>query len=155
MKSMLIAALAWAAAGAGAAMAAPPSPADVKALRALGDAADAAWDARDADRMASYYAADASLLVGGGGPVQLGRDDIRAYFTRAFAQRVGTMRHVSEFRGQDMLGPDLVLTDLWVRVEERQPDGTWKEVRRFNNISLAVREDGAWKMKAVRAYPVG
>lgn len=153
MKTLLVAALAWAAAGA--ALAAPPSPADVRTLRALGEAADAAWDARDADRMASYYAADASLLVGGGGTVRLGREDIRAYFTRAFAQRAGTMRHISEFRGQDVVAPDLVLTDLWVRVEERQPDGTWKEVRRFNNISLAVREADGWKMKAVRAYPVG
>jgi len=153
MKTLLVAALAWAAATA--AMAAPPSPADIQALRALGDAADAAWDAKDADRMAAHYAADASLLVGGASGVRLGREDIRAYFKRAFAQRVGTMRHISEFRGQDMLGPDLALTDLWVRVEEQQPDGTWREVRRFNNVSLAVREAGAWKMKAVRAYPAG
>lgn len=153
MRLPLLAALTWAAATA--ALAAAPNPADDKALRALGAAADAAWDARDAARMATYYSPDASLVVGGAGAEQQGRAEVEAYFQRAFARREGVMRHVSEFRGLQMLGADLALSDILVRVEARQPDGTWKQVRTFNNVSLATREADGWKLRAVRAYPVG
>lgn len=153
MKLPLLALLTWAAATA--ALAGPPSRTDEVALRALGAAADAAWDAKDADRMATYYADDASLLVSGAGGEQLGRAQVQAYYQRAFASRSGDLRHVSEIRGLQMLGPDLALTDVWVRVEARQPDGVWKPMRYFNNVSLAVREAGGWKLRAVRAYPLG
>jgi len=150
-KLPLLVALTWAAATA--ALAGPPSRADDAALRALGASADAAWDARDADRMATYYAEDASLLVDGAGGEQQGRASIRTYFQRTFAGRQGELRHVSEIRGLQMLGDDLALTDVWVRVEAKQPDGGWKPVRHFNNVSLAARKDGVWKLRAVRAYP--
>ncbi len=154
MRLPILAALTWAAAAASA-LAAPPSPADEVALRQLGAAADAAWDARDAARMATYYAADASLWVGGAGGEQQGRENVQAYFQRAFAGRVGEMRHVSEIRGLQLIAPDTAFTDVLVRVEERQADGSWKLVRRFNNVSLAAREAGAWKLRVVRAYPIG
>ncbi|WP_041373573.1 SgcJ/EcaC family oxidoreductase [Phenylobacterium zucineum] len=134
--------------------AAPPSHADAVALRLLSVDADRAWNAADADAMAAHYAPDASLLVGAaGGRTSRGRDEIRAYFARAFGTRAGVMRHVSELKGMEALSPDLVLNDLEVRVEERQADGTWKLVRRFDNLSLAVRAEGGWKLRAVRAYP--
>ena len=153
MRLPLLAALTWAAATA--ALAAAPTPADDKALRDLGAAADAAWDAKDAARMAMQYSPDASLLVGGAGAEQQGRAAVADYYTRAFARRAGVMRHVSEIRGLQMLGTDLAVTDVFVRVEEKQPDGAWKLVRRFNNISLAAREADGWKLRVVRAYPIG
>lgn len=152
-KLPLLALLTWAAATA--AVAAPPSRMDDMALRALCAAADEAWDAKDADRMATYYADDATLLVGGAGGEQLGRAQVQAYFQRAFASRSGDLRHVSEIRGLQMLSPDMALTDVWVRVEARQPDGVWKPMRYINNVSLAVREAGGWKLRAVRAFPMG
>ncbi|HVI32425.1 SgcJ/EcaC family oxidoreductase [Phenylobacterium sp.] len=154
MKTLLAAGLACAVTTA--AQAAPPSAADEAALRALGAAADAAWNARDPAAMAGHYARDADMLVGASdGQVQRGRAAVEAYYARSFGARQGVMRHVSEIRNLDMLGPDLALSDVAVRVEARQPDGTWKLMRRFNNVSISVREDGAWKLKAVRAYPIG
>ena len=35
----------------------------------------------------------------------------------------------------------------------QQPDGGWKELRRFDNLSLATREAGVWKLRVVRAFP--
>lgn len=151
MKMFTMAACAWALAFG--AHAAPPSPADEAALRVLAASADEAWDLKDADLMAGYYATDATLLVGGLPEPQQGRAAIQTYFQRAFAQRTSVMRHISEFRALDMIGPDLAVTDLWVRVEAQQPDGGWKEVRRFNNLSMATREGDGWKLRVVRAYP--
>jgi len=153
MKMLLAAGLAFAALALPA-HAAPPSPADGVALRLLAVSADEAWDARDADRMAAYYAPDASLLVGSTEAPQVhGREAVRAYYAKSFGGRVGTLRHVSDVKGTDMLTPDLALSDVAVRVEERQADGSWKLVRRFDNVSLAVRQGGGWMLKAVRAYP--
>lgn len=154
MRLPLLAAITWLGA-ASAALAAAPSPADDTALRQLGAAADSAWDAKDAARMATYYAADASLWVGGAGAEQQGRENVQAYFQRAFAGRTGDLRHVSEIRALQLISPDTAFTDVLVRVEERQADGSWKTVRRFNNVSLAAREAGAWKLRVVRAYPIG
>lgn len=158
MKTVLSAGLACAAlalpAFATPAFAAPPSPADAAALGQLAASADAAWDARDAARMATYYAADANLLVGSAEAAQVhGREAVRAFYTRSFAGRVGVLRHVSEVKATDMLTPDLALSDVAVRVEAREADGSWKLVRRFDNVSLAVRDGGGWTLKAVRAFP--
>ena len=152
MKMMAMATCAWALAAA--AQAAPAGPEDESALRALAASVDGAWDRKDIDRMTASYSEEATLLVGGASLLQQGRPAVQAYFQKTFAQRAGVMRHVSELRGIDMLGPDLAVTDIRVRVEAEQPDGGWKEVRRFDNISMAVRENGAWKLRVVRAYPV-
>lgn len=138
------------------AAAAPPAPADAVALRLLGVAADDAWNAKDAQIMATHYSTDASLLVGAAtAENHRGREAVRTYFAKAFAARTQDLRHVTELKGMTQLSPDLVINDADVRVEERQADGSWKLVRRFNNVSLAAREGGAWKLKAVRAYPIG
>lgn len=153
MRLPLIAALAWAIAGA--ATAAAPDAADETALRALGAAADAAWNAKDHRLMGSYYAEDASLLVGGVAlPQQTGRAQIETYFQKAFAGRVGDLRHVSEIRNLDMVGPNLAFTDVLVRVESRRADGTWQVVRRFNNVSISERSGTVWRLKVVRAFPI-
>ena len=153
MKMIVAATCAWFLATA-AAQAAPASAEDETALRALAAVIDGAWDRKDINLISASYSEDATLLVGGAGQLQQGRPAVQAYFQKTFAQRAGVMRHVSELRGIDMLGPDLAVTDIRVRVEAQQPDGGWKEVRRFDNLSMAVREGGAWKLRLVRAFPV-
>lgn len=151
MKMIVATACAWTLAAA--AQAAPPSPEDDSALRTLAASVDEAWDLKDFDLMASYYSEEATLLVGGESQLQQGRPAVQAYFQHTFAQRPGAMRHVGEIRSIDMLGPDMAVTDLQVHVEAQQPDGGWKELRRFDNLSLAAREAGVWKLRIVRAFP--
>lgn len=153
MRFPLLALGAWALAAA--AQAAPPAPADAAALKALAEATDAAWNAKNAQGMARHFAPGATLMVAGAGPVRTGQGDIRAYFERMFAQRQGELRHVSEVLGTDLAAPDLAVNDVEVRVEARQADGSWTTVRRFHNLSMAKRQGGEWKLVAVRAYPIG
>lgn len=153
MKTIAMAVCAWALAAA--AQAAPPSPEDESALRILAASVDDAWDLKDADLMASYYSDGATLLVGGANQLRVGRPSVQDYFQQTFAGRPGVMRHVGEILSIDMLGPDLAVADLQVRVEAQQPDGGWKELRRFDNLSLATREPGGWKLRVVRAHPAG
>jgi len=134
--------------------AAPPTAEQRQALEALASRADAAWNARDAATMGSYYTADGSIKLSGmASPVE-GRAAIQAYFERAFAQRQGDMRHVTMLRKADMVAPNVVYTDSDVRVEMRKPDGGYSLVRAFENNSVAIREGGVWKLHALRANAV-
>ncbi|NNM76019.1 SgcJ/EcaC family oxidoreductase [Sphingomonas sp. ID1715] len=131
----------------------PPSAADQAALNALADTADAAWNDKDAARMAEAYVADGSLRMAGGTVVE-GKDAIRATFVRNFAARQGTMRHITQVDRAEMIAADLAFTEAGVRVEQQQPDGGWKLMRTFRNISVARRDGGAWKLRSVRAFLV-
>ena len=135
------------------ALAQPPGPADQAALAALAGEADAAWNAKDAARMAAAYAEDGDLRLGDGPAIE-GRNNIAAQFRSAFAARQATMRHVTTVDHADLIGPDLAVSDAGVRVEQRQADGSWTLVRAFRNVSVAVRERDGWRLRTVRAFPL-
>lgn len=130
-----------------------PAALDMQALRDLAAAADQAWNLRDADRMAAAYDAGATLRLANA-PEIAGREAIRGYFRNAFAARTATMRHVTEVEAADLIRPDLALSDATVRVERQRPDGSWELMRRYRNLSLAVRGADGWRLRAVRAQPL-
>jgi uncharacterized protein (TIGR02246 family) len=133
------------------AMAAAPSAADRTALERLAADNDAAWNAKDVDGVMAQYAGDGSLRLGGG-PAFNGLAAVRRYFTQAFAQRQGRLRHVTRLDNVDLVTPDLAYADAHVRVERDNGDGSFTLMREFRNHSLVVREGGAWRMRAVRAH---
>lgn len=135
-----------------AAAAAPAAPEERAALERLAAEADAAWNRRDAAAMAGFYAADANLRLGGMADPVTGRESVHAYFERAFASRAGEMRHITLLDDIDMPRPGMAVSDAIVRVEQRTADGGWRLVRSFANTSVAIREQGGWKLVAVRAH---
>jgi uncharacterized protein (TIGR02246 family) len=134
------------------ALAQPPGPADQAALLALAAEADAAWNEKDADRMAAAYVERGSLRLAGGAAIE-GREAIRAQFQRNFAARQGMMRHVTTVDRTELIEPDLALSDAAVRVEQHQPGGGWKTLRTFRNVSLVRRAGRGWRIVSVRAFP--
>lgn len=154
MRPLTIFAAAAALAASAAVAAAPPTAADRAALDAVASASDVAWNVRDARALSRHYAEDGSLRLSNMPAARTGRDAIQAYFEQSFAQRAGTLRHVTSLDGIEMLTPNLALTDARVEVQQQQPDGSWKLVRAFRNASLAERDGGGWKIRAVRAYPI-
>lgn len=155
MKPVLLAAAAVVSLLAAPAIAAAPTEREAAELHALAQAGDEAWNAADAARMAALYAADASLVLNGGANRMTGVQEIQAFFEGAFSRRPGVFRHVTEIVGIDVVEPGMAFTDVMVRVEQRQPDGAWKLVRRFDNVSISVRDGTDWKLRVVRAYPRG
>lgn len=151
---MKILALAAALLAAAPAQAAQPAPVDAAVLTALAAEADTAWNLRDADRMTAVYADHASLIVGAMPEAREGRAGIGDYIARAFAGRQGEWRHVTRLTRMEAVGPDLVLSDAVVDVDQRQPDGSWKTMRRFNNVTLAQRQGDGWRIRTVRAFPM-
>jgi len=133
------------------ALAKPATPSDQAGLKALAEAADAAWNAKDAARMATLYTPDASLRMAGGQPIE-GRTAIQSQFDRNFAARQGEFRHVTEMDRAELVDPNLAFTDAGVRVEQKQADGSWKLMRSFRNVTVARREGSSWKLQSVRAF---
>lgn len=135
------------------ALAAAPSATDRVALEKLAADNDAAWNAKNVAVVSGQYVADASLRLGTSAAHD-GREAVRAYFTRAFGARQGNLRHVSKVDNIDMVTPDLAFADAYVRVERDNSDGTVTLMREFRNHSIVVRENGQWRMRAVRAHPL-
>lgn len=134
--------------------AAPPSPGDHEALTQLAQANDMAWDASDHATIATQYAEDGTLRVGSGSGVLIGRERIRAFFKHNFEQRAPGLRHVTKLEHIEMLTPDLALADAYVSVDKVTPEKGSVQVRAFRNSSVAVRENGVWRLLSVRADPV-
>lgn len=136
---------------AAAAGAAPMPPAERASLDALAAANDAAWNQGDAAAIAASYAEDATLRLAGMDAPLAGRPAIRAYFERSFGARQGTMRHITEVQTIERIGPDLAFADARVRVERLRGDA-WEPAGIFLNHSLLRREQGQWRMIALRAH---
>ena len=135
------------------ALAEVPSPAEQAALKALAAAADAAWNAKDVERMTAAYTDNGSLRLGGTPAIE-GREAIRAQFRSAFAARQGTLRHITSVDRAELIRPDLALSDAGVRIEQQQADGSWTLVRAFRNVSIAAKGPQGWRLQTVRAFPV-
>lgn len=135
------------------AMAAPVSTTDRQALERLAAANDAAWGAKDVKTISGQYTADGSVRVSPRSAVVSGQEPVTTFFSQAFARRQGTHRHITTLDHIELVAPDMALADASVRVEQQQADGRWSLVRTFRNVSLAVRENGQWKLRSVRAIP--
>lgn len=135
------------------AYAASLTEADRKELEQLAAANDAAWNAKDVSTMTGQYAQGGSVRVSPASPVVSGRGPVSEFFGEAFGRRQGSYRHITTLDHIEAVTHDMALADAGVRVEQRQADGSWSLVRQFRNISLVIRENGRWKLRAVRAIP--
>ena len=128
---------------AGCQKAAPPAAAVRDEVRADEAQWNADWEAKDAKRVASHYAPDATVMVPGAAAVK-GPDAIAETLARLFAdpnigfqfaaEKVGVAKSddLAYARGPFRLtlkdpqgGPPLVRTGSYIRVYRRQADGGW------------------------------
>jgi hypothetical protein len=134
-------------------MAAPPNPADRAALEKLALDSDRDWDAKALDSFTAHHTADGTVRIAGGETI-VGEAAMRSYFGRAFANRPEGFRHVSKVEAIEMIDPDTAVADSYVRVEQRQPDGSWILRRDFRTYSVVVRSKDGWRLRSVRASPL-
>ena len=135
------------------AMAAPPSATDRAALEKLALDSDRDWDAKALESFTAHHTPDGSVRIAGNEPI-IGNAAMRAYFGRAFAARAEGFRHVSKVENIEMIDRDTAVADSYVRVERRQPDGSWALQRDFRTYSVAVRSKDGWRLRSVRASPL-
>lgn len=130
------------------------APADREAIVRVASDSDAAWNARDAVRLASFFTRDGDNRILGT-PVELrGRDAIVSYFTGSLAKVDPAMRHVTDVRELHRITADVVASDVDVRLERTAADGTTSVVRKFSVTAILVRTDEGWKIRLNRVRPV-
>lgn len=135
------------------ALAAKPSTGDQIALLQLAERMDHAWTAADSDANARLFALDATARFDTD-PLGQGREAIRSQFKAFFEGRPAGLRHVTRIERIDLLAPDLAMWDAEVRVEREQPAGRWTTLTRIRNVTIAVRQQDGWRIRAVRAAPI-
>jgi uncharacterized protein (TIGR02246 family) len=131
-------------------------PVDVQAIKNVNAAWDKAWNAGNAEALASIYTADA-VTMGPNQPAVVGRDAIRASCRKYFDQ----FSEENRSRVEDVrISGDLAVargtqeTDTsakaggysvhdkakWVTAFQRQPDGSWKVFWEIYNSDLAIAD---------------
>jgi len=130
------------------------SAADRAALEQLKTANDTAWDRKDLATISSQYVADATVRVAPDAALVEGRRAIEGFFRASFDRRQGEFRHLTTLAHLDALDADTVFSEGDVRVEKREPDGSWALARRFRTVSVVVRDGAGWKLRSVRAIPL-
>ena len=114
------------------------------------------WQSHDAEHLRSFFADDSDMIVGIQ-PRIVGREAIADWWHRYFSQiDSGRLLSIS-IESVQILGPTAALIDVATTtsgthsetneiLEPRNARGTW----------VVTREDGEWKIAALRAYsPVG
>jgi uncharacterized protein (TIGR02246 family) len=116
--------------------------ADVEAIKEASMAWDNAWNAADADKLASLYTDDA-IAMGPNASARVGKDVIRAsakqYFDRfseenrsvvedvRISGNLAVARGTQETETSPRVGGDTVRDKAnWISVYQRQSDGSWK-----------------------------
>ena len=148
MRKVLLAALA--AALVPVAHAAPPSAEDRAALEALATQLDRVWDAGDPAGVAALYATEGTLRLNNR-PFEKGQAAVRRYFEVTLARRPAGARHFTRILDVDMLTPDLAMVDTHASVERELASGDRQVLADFHNQTIAVREQGTWRFRVVRA----
>lgn len=148
MRKLLLAAIA--ATMTQAASATPPTDADRALLTRIAAQLDAVWDEGDPAAVSAFYAADGTLRLDSR-PLVEGRAAVQRYFEETISRRPAGARHVTEVDHIDMLTPDLAFVDARARIERETAQGGREVLAHFHNQTLASREGGQWRFRAVRA----
>jgi uncharacterized protein (TIGR02246 family) len=131
-------------------------PADVQAIKDTGPAFDKAWNAGDAEALASGYTVDA-ITLDPNRPATVGNDAIRASLQKYFDQfsdenrilvedvrvsgDLAVARGTQETKSSLKAGGYSVLDkSKWVTAFQRQPDGSWKAFWDIYNSDLLVAD---------------
>lgn len=122
-------------------------------LQGVADAADDAWNRRDAVAMAGYYSEDATTTIGASHKLS-GKAQIHAYFTGSFKQLPEGMTHRTVVERIEKIG-DMYATDSSVYLELPDIGQGKRMVRKFFTFALVRPGHNGWEFVAVRAIPLG
>ncbi|HEU4853633.1 MAG TPA: hypothetical protein VFT37_15905 [Telluria sp.] len=139
--------------GAGAAKAETPPPELARALQAVADSADDAWNRRDPAAMVAHYADGATATIGNNQQVS-GKGELLAFFTNSFKGLPAGMTHRTVVKRIETIG-EMKAVDSAVYLEMPDGAGGKRIVREFFTFALVRPGNHGWEFVAVRAVPLG
>jgi uncharacterized protein (TIGR02246 family) len=130
-----------------------PTSADRKALAAIVQEIDAAYNAQDAARFSAVFAEDGNFQFPVEGTVLHGRDEIRQHFAKQFAT-LPPLRHVTTTGEINLIGSGILAVDIQVEILAIDPrTGAAQTLAHYDGLSLGIRKDSGWRIRLVRLYP--
>jgi uncharacterized protein (TIGR02246 family) len=128
---------------------------DQKALAALVQELDSAYNVQDAGRFSALFADDADFQFAVEGLALRGRDEIKHHFARQFAT-LPPMRHVTTTGTIDAITPGILAVDIQVDILAVDPKTRSVQTLlvHYNGMGIGVRTDLGWRIRLVRLYRV-
>ena len=133
---------------------APSTPPDRKAILAVVQALDAAWNARDAARFSAVFSADGSFGFPFEGIALRGRNEIREHYAKLFPTLPPGLRHVTTIGDFEIIDSSLVTVDFEVDILPAD-SGTGTSpapLVHYHGFGLGVRVDSGWCIRSARVY---
>jgi uncharacterized protein (TIGR02246 family) len=127
--------------------------ADKEAIVATWSELDAAWVARDVDRISRLFAEDATFTFLPGARRLEGGPAIRAHFAAQFPRQSPELRHVTDVQRVRLLTEGLAAVDAGVRVLRSGREGASDTLfRAFAIFAIMTRIDDGWEILEIRAF---
>ena len=121
---------------------------DYEAFIQLGQDFDAAWNARDAKALAGLFTEDGDFQFWTGQCVA-GADQIEKYYaTQVFPSMPENFNHNAVIERHRYIQPDVVIGDGYADIVGTM--GTQPFKRHLLFTSISVKQDGRWKLSAIR-----
>jgi uncharacterized protein (TIGR02246 family) len=126
---------------------------DQKALAALVQELDSAYNVQDAVRFSAVFAEDADFQFSVEGLVLHGRDEIKRHFAKQFAT-LPPMRHVTTTGKTDAITPGILAVDIQVDIFAVDPKTGLAQTLlvHYNGLGLGIHTDLGWHIRLVRLY---
>ncbi len=128
---------------------------DFAAIQQLGEELDHAWDQRDAAQFGSLFLATGSFRFPGGALLE-GRDNIASYYkTTAFPSFDADLVHRTTQKRIQLLSPEIAIADglvHFIHTEAEKPEDRLDLILFVS--STLIKENGQWRIAAVRLIPV-
>ena len=124
-----------------------------KALAALVQELDSAYNARDAERFSAIFAEDANFQFAIEGLTLHGRDEIKRHFAKQFAA-LPPMRHVTTTGETDAITSGILAVDVQVDILAADPTTGLAQslLSHYNGLGVGIRTDLGWRIRLVRLY---
>lgn len=127
--------------------------ADQRALAALVQELDSAYNARDAERFSAVFADDANFQFAIEGLTLHGRDQIKQHFAKQFAA-LPPMRHVTTTGETDAITSGILAVDVQVDILAADPKTGLAQtlLSHYNGLGVGIRTDLGWRIRLVRLF---
>jgi uncharacterized protein (TIGR02246 family) len=127
--------------------------ANQKALAALVQELDSAYNAQDAARFSAVFAEDANFQFSVEGLTLYGRDEIKQHFAKQFTT-LPPMRHVTTTGKTVVITPEILAVDIQVDILSVDPKTGLAQnlLVHYNGLGIGIRTDLGWRIRLVRLY---
>lgn len=128
---------------------------DERAIRALTQEFDAAWNARDAGRFSACFTEDGEMWFRPFDEPMRGRDQIRKSYLQILSGLTPDTKHVTVIEATHAVAPGVLLLDGKADILASAPSGNETiTARRYSGMAILLKTAQGWRILFFRAWSV-